>query len=81
MKKVIIKGRWNDPIEHEWKGDLITTLRAIHELTLNEGNTGYFFETEDADQDYVKTMNLPIFMDEYGTLVAPTDYMIVEEEN
>ena len=80
MKKVIIKGRWNDPIEHEWEGDLITTLRAIHELTLNEDNTGYFFEIEDADQDYVKTMNLPIFMDEYGILVAPTDYMIVEEE-
>lgn len=81
MKKVIIKGRWNDPIEHEWQGDLITTLRAIHELTLNEDNTGYFFEIEDADQDYVKTMNLPIFMDEYGILVAPTDYTIVEEEN
>jgi len=80
MKKVIIKGRWNDPIEHEWEGDLITTLRAIHELTLNEDNTGYFFEIEDADQDYVKTMNLPIFMDEYGILVAPTDYTIVEED-
>ena len=80
MKKVIIKGRWNDPIKYEWVGDLITTLRVIHELTLNEDSTGYFFEIEDADQDYVKTMNLPIFMDEYGTLVAPTDYMIVEED-
>lgn len=76
MKKVIIKGRWNEPIESEWKGDLITTLRAIYEQTLEDDNTGYFFEIEDADQDYVKTMNLPIFMDEYGILVAPTDYEI-----
>lgn len=79
MKKVIIKGRWNDPIEHEWEGDLITTLRAMQEWTLDEDNTGYFFEIEDADPDYVKTMNLPIFMDEYGVLVAPTDLEIVEE--
>lgn len=80
MKKVIIKGRWNDPIECEWKGDLITTLRAMQEWTLDEDNTGYFFEIEDADPSYVKTMNLPIFMDEYGVLVAPTDYTIVEED-
>lgn len=80
MKKVIIKGRWNDPIECEWKGNLITTLRAIYEQTLEDDNTGYFFGV-DTDDDYVRTMSLPIFVDEYGTLVAPTDYMIVEEEN
>ncbi len=81
MKRVVIKGRWNEPIGCEWNGDLITTLRAIHEQTLEDDNTGYFFEIEEADQDYIKTMSLPIFMDEYGTLIAPTDYMIIEEEN
>jgi len=78
MKKVIIKGRWNDPIEYEWKGDLITTLREMNSWTLDEDNTGYFFEIDDADTEYLKKMKLPIFMNEYGVLLAPTDYLIVE---
>lgn len=79
MKKVVIKGRWNDPIEYEWKGDLITTLREMNTLTIEEDNTGYFFEVEGVDCNYIKEMNLPIFKDEFGVLVAPTDYEIVEE--
>ena len=78
MKKVVIKGRWNDPIEFEWKGDLITTLREINNWTLTEDKSGYFFEIENADPEYIRTMALPIFMNEYGDLLAPTDYKIVE---
>lgn len=79
MKKVVIKGRWNDSIEYEWQGDLITTLREMNILTIEEDNTGYFFEVEEANRDYIDTMGLPIFKDEFGVLVAPTDYIIVEE--
>ena len=78
MRNVIINGRWNDPIEFEWKGDLITTLREMNSWTLDEDNPGYFFEIEDADPEYLKTMKLPIFMNEYGDLLAPTDYAIIE---
>lgn len=81
MKKVIINGRWNKPIEYEWKGDLITTLREMNDWTMEEDNPGYFFEIEDADPNYIKTMSLPIFMNEYGVLLAPTDYTIEESEN
>ena len=78
MKEIIIKGRWNDPIGFEWKGDLITTLREMNEWTLEDDNPGYFFEIENADQEYLKTMKLPIFMNKYGDLLAPTDYRIIE---
>lgn len=76
MKKVVIKGRWNDSIEYEWQGDLITTLREMSTLTIEEDNTGYFFEVEQTDQDYVKAMGLPIFKNIFGVLTAPTDYEI-----
>ena len=77
MKKVIIKGRWNEPIEHEWEGSLVTTLKAINEYTMENDMPGYFFEIEFADPEYVKNMDLPIFVDCYGTLVAPTDYEVI----
>lgn len=79
MKKIIIKGKWNDSIEHEWEGDLITTLRRMQEKCLEDDNTGYFFDVENADLNWVKTTSLPLFYDKYGELVAPTDYTIVEE--
>ena len=78
MKKVIIKGRWDEPITHEWEGSLISTLRTINEYTLDNDMPGYFFAIEDADQEYVKQMNLPIFMNGYGVLLAPNDYTIIE---
>ena len=76
MKKVVIKGRWNDPIEYEWQGDLITTLREMNTLTIEEDNTGYFFNVEQTDREYVKAMGLPIFKNIFGVLTAPTDYEI-----
>ncbi len=80
MKKVIIKGRWNEPIKHEWEGDLITTLIEMNILTIEEDNTGYFFDVEQADRDYIEAMGLPIFKNIFGVLTAPTDYTIVEED-
>lgn len=79
MKRVVIRGRWNDPIEFDWQGDLITTLHEMNKWTLDKDMPGYFFEIEDADKEYIKETNLPIFVNEYGTLLAPCDLMIVED--
>ena len=76
MKHVIIKGRWNEPISHLWEGSLIATLKAMNEYTIENDLSGYFFEIENADPEFVKKMELPIFVDSYGVAIAPNDYEI-----
>ena len=78
QKKLIIKGRWDKPIEFEWKDDLISTLRAANDWTIENDCPGYFFEIENSDIKYMKDCIMPIFVNSYGVLVAPTDYMIEE---
>lgn len=79
MKKIIINGINNNPVEYEWRGSLVATLRSLNEWLDEEDATGYFFEVENADKGYLKGLNVPIFMNAYGRLIAPTDCTIVEE--
>lgn len=80
MKKVIIKGRWNEPITHKWEGSLIDTLIAMNEYTIENDMPGYFFEIENADREWLRTTDLPIFVNNYGELLAPNDYEVVDDD-
>lgn len=78
MKKVIVYGINNSPVEYEWRGSLVATLRSLWSWLDEEDATGYFFEVENADKEYLKGLNVPIFMNAYGVLIAPTDCTIEE---
>lgn len=78
QKKLIIKGRWNKPIQFGWKGDLISTLRAANDWTIENDCSGYFFEIENSDIKYMKDCIMPMFVNSYGVLIAPCDYMLEE---
>lgn len=79
MKKVIITNRWGDTIESTWKGSLIATLKDMNNQTMEDDNPGFFFEVEDADQDYIKSMVLPIFVNKHGVYLAPVNLTIVDK--
>lgn len=75
QKKIIIKGRWNNPIEFEIEGSLEDTLKKANDWCINNDAPGYFFEVETADFEYIRKQNLPIFINN-GKKIAPTDLEI-----
>ena len=53
--------------------DEISTLKAVIKQTHEDDDTGYFFETEDADPEYIERLRkqgYPIFKDEFGVEVS-----------
>ena len=79
--KLVLTSRWEDKLEFEWKGNLITTLRFANDYTLENDISGYFFEMENADQKWLKSVDcdVPFFMNSYGDIIAPVEYSIIEE--
>ena len=75
---LVLKSRWGERLEFEWKGDLITTLRSANEYTLENDITGYFFEMENADRDWLKISEctVPFFMNANGDVVGPVEYSV-----
>ena len=78
-KTLVLKNRWNETLEFDFRENLIETLKYANKYTVENDLPGFFFETEDADEEYVK--NLPVFTDEFGAEIAPCDYEIKGEEN
>ena len=78
MKTLTITNRWNETLQFSWNNDLITTLKEANKYTVDNDEIGYFFEVENADQDWIKKEGIPVFEDEYGKLVAPNEYKVRE---
>ena len=82
MKQLILKNRWGYKLTFEWKGTLIDTLKFAQEYCLENDEVGYFFETKDADQEWLKSSDCPTFVNSYGDEVGPAEeYEIKENED
>lgn len=76
MGKLILTSRWGDKLIFNMRETLEDTLKEANMFTLDNDFPGFFFDIEDADSEYIKEENIPIFIDEYGKEVAPVNYEI-----
>ena len=76
MGKLILTSRWGDKLIFNMRETLEDTLKEANMFTLDNDFPGFFFDIEDADPEYIKEENIPIFIDEYGKEVAPVEYEI-----
>lgn len=76
MEKLILTSRWGDKLIFDMKESLEDTLKEANRYTVENDMTGFFFEVEDADPEYIRRENIPTFIDDYGKEIAPNKYDI-----
>lgn len=78
MQKLILKSRWGKELTFDIKENLEKTLYDAYDYVVKEDYPGFFFNKEDANQDWIKEENWLIFTNSYGEEVGAVDYKIVE---
>lgn len=85
MKVLCLKNRWGQKLLFNMvntnfleRDNILATLKIANDYTIENDHPGYFFETKDADPNYIEENDVMSFVNSYDEIVAPCDYEVLD---